>query len=265
MDQKKIQALKELGASDEVITALLADVQQTEKSAEADGVRYKDARPVMDWFSRLLKGEPEVVTKEEAQEEAPPVEETAPPPDPLAAIASLKAMIEAQAAEIAILKAASPVAEEKQGMEDMLPDETAVDDGSGDVAPVEEEGGLTLSSEDLSAIGQVIAATIEPLIGALGITQKLEGHLGELKTMMGGYTKTKDDAQAALVARLDQAEAKVAELAGDLPRSGYRASQSPDNTVQALVTAATMKDGSTPTDDAPFADLVQQLFGQVQR
>jgi len=258
MDQKKIQALKELGASDEVITALLADVQQTEKSAEADGVRYKDARPVVDFFSRLLRGE-QITTKEEAEQPAAEAEGAAEPEQPPDPVAVLKEELAALRAEVATLKADGfpPAEEEKQ-------DEAFAEEPVAEEPMMEEEaGGLTLSSEDLSAIGQVIAATLEPLIGALGITQKLEGHLGELKTMMSGYVKTKDDAQAALISRLDQAEAKVADLAGEAPRAqGYRASAAPDNTVEALVAAATMKDGAMPTADNPFADLVANLFAQ---
>jgi hypothetical protein len=273
MDQKKIQALKDLGASDAVITELLADVQQTEKAADTDGVRYKDAS-IRDLFGRLLRGEAITTKAEEPVEAAPVVEGGAPPADPIALLtAELKALRE----EVATLKAQPPtvvnntlvekaanpvadIAEEKQGgMGDMLPDDGAVEEEMAvEAAPVEEEaGGLTLSSDDLSAIGQVIAATLEPLIGALGITQKLDGHLSELKTMMSGYTKTKDDAQAALTARLDQTEAKVADLIGDAPRaSGYRASQASDNALPALLAA--VKD--SPADAGPFADIVQQLF-----
>jgi hypothetical protein len=284
VDEKKIQALKDLGIPQQTIDALVADVQQTEKAAEADNVRYKEARPVLDFFKALVTGDwSQTTTKEdeermqyapttevapEAQAEAPAEPEA--PPDP---IATLKAQVEALTAEVASLKAPVPadakaadeVVVQEDAFGDAPPDEMAAADDGGDA------GGVTLSAEDLAAIGQVISSALEPLIGALGITSKLEGHLGELKTMMGGYTKTKDDAEAAradeiasLKAAIDQQQAKLAELIGDEPRSGYRASEAKDNVLNDPRIQAAIKDndGNGVTD---FSDLTAQLFPDMVR
>jgi len=274
MDEKKIQALKDLGIPEATINALVADVQQTEKAAEADNVRYKDS-PVKDFFKALITGDWSQAT---TKEDEPPATEVAPavaaepeaPPDPLA---TLKAELETLRAEVATLKAPQvpmdaeddPAQGGDAGADEAAEGEPPIDDGSGDA------GGLTLSSEDLGAIGQLLQSLLEPLIGALGITQKLEGHLGELKTMMGGYTKTKDDAQAAqanevaaLKASIDQQQAKLAELIGSEPRAGYRASEAPDNVLNPQVLAAMKDNGDMSGTD--FSDIAQQLFpGMIRR
>jgi hypothetical protein len=148
------------------------------------------------------------------------------------------------------------------GADEAVEGEPPIDDGSGDTA-----GGLTLSTEDLSAVGEIIKSLLEPLIGALGITSKLEGHLGELKTMMGGYTKTKDDAEAAradeiasLKAAIDQQQAKLAELIGDEPRAGYRASGAQDNVLNDPRIQAAIKDNNGANGQTDFSDLTAQLF-----
>lgn len=260
MDAKKVQALKELGASDDVINALLADVQTTEKAAEAEGVRYK----AFDFFRALFTGEQPATKEAEpaVTTEQPASEPEATPADPVAA---LKEELAALRSEIVALKEGPPAAEAVpaeatvETQADMPTEEVPIDEG---------EGGLTLSPDDLDAIGQVIGAVItsslEPLIGALGITQKLEGHLGELKTMMGGYVKQKDDAQAQQAQAITELKTQVAEIVGDAPRAqGYRASQASDNTLAHALAAAMKTDGTGPSPDDPFADIAAQLFPQL--
>jgi hypothetical protein len=117
------------------------------------------------------------------------------------------------------------------------------------------------ADEFIGAIGAMLDAKLGPLIEALGITTKLDGHMGELKSLLGGFVKTKDDAQAALAARLDQAEAKVADLTGDAPRNaGYRASQAGDQSALLLEALKDTPDAANPGDGHPFADQLGQWF-----
>jgi len=186
-------------------------------------------------------------------------------------LATLKAELETLRAEVATLKAPQvPMDAEDVSEPPETPGETpdAEDISEG---PEETAGGLTLSTEDLSAVGEIIKSLLEPLIGALGITQKLEGHLGELKTMMGGYVTKKDadeaDRQnevAALKASIDQQQAKLAELIGSEPRAGYRASEAADNVLNPQVLAAIKDNGDMSGTD--FSDIAQQLFpGMIRR
>lgn len=138
-----------------------------------------------------------------------------------------------------------------------------------------DEGGLTLSPEDLTAIGQAVATAIAPLVGALDIESKMRGGIDELKTMFGSYQKQKDgtDAErateiATLKAAIEQGAkdgaafaARLAELEGEQPiaTKGYRASQD----------AATIRkkegdeegDRPVPVLNDQFADITAQLFG----
>ncbi len=274
MDQNKIDALKVLGVPEATVKELIADVERTEKAADADGVRYKEQNWIGDLFSRLVRGE-QVAVKEEKQEEAtqPAVSGTlVPGTDELAA---LKAQIETLTTEVAALKAPAMDAEDDpaQGGDSGADEEAEGEppmDGTGD-------NGLTLSSEDLAAIGQmfggVLSSALEPLVGALGITQKLDGHMSELKTLMGGYVKQKEvgdteraNTVAALKATIDQqqaaiteSQAKLTELLGDQPHTGYRPTQAADNTAAAVLAA--VKDGP-PEGGAsgPFDDLISNLF-----
>lgn len=267
MDQTKIDALKTLGVDEATIKSLLADVEKTEKSAEAEGVRYKESRPWHDALIAFLKGEtPAITTKTE-----PPPEPEAAPAPPADPIAALTAQVAALSAELTALKA-GPMDMGGGAMMTDAEDNPAQGGDSGvDETAEGDAGGLTLSPDDLAAIGQVIGtvlqAALEPLIGAMSMTQKLEAGLGELKTLMGGYTKTKDDAEAAreneiaaLKASIDQQQAQLAELVGDAPRAGYRPSQAADNVPwhdpQVL---AAMKDGPGGASTG-FDDLATRIF-----
>lgn len=261
MDQKKIEALKTLGLDEATLKALIGDVERTEKTAESAGVRYKE-QPV-DLLRALLTGEQ---LTQEAAPEPPPA--AAPPADPLATI---KEDLASLRAEIASLKASPPPAAGMDAEDDPAQGgDAGADEAAEGEPPIDEsEGGLTLSTDDLAAIGQVIGSVLqsalEPLIGAMGITQKLEGHLGELKTMMGGYVKQKDDSEAqhaqevaALKTSIEQQQAQLAELLGEQPRAGYRPTQAPDNSpwTDPQVLAA-IKDAA---EGNGFADLTSNMF-----
>jgi hypothetical protein len=257
MDQKKIEALKTLGLDETTLKALIGDVERAEKTAEAEGVRYKEQS--VDLLRALLTGE------QPAQEAAPAADS---PADPLA---TLKEELVALRAEIATLKALPPPAAGMDAEDDPAQGGDAGADEAAEGEPPIDEGdsGLTLSTDDLAAIGQVIGSVVqgalEPLIGAMGITQKLEGHLGELKTMMGSYVKQKDDSEAqhaqevaALKASIEQQQAKLAELLGEQPRASYRPTQATDNSpwTDPQVLAA-IKDAAAGNG---FEDLTSKLF-----
>jgi hypothetical protein len=258
---------REKGVPPEVAAAPLAAMAQADKDAAARQIAFKEQQPAFDLFRALLAGEPAATTKEA---EAPATEPAPEPPvDPLA---TLKEELVALRAEIATLKALPPPAVGMDAEDDPAQGgDAGADEAAEGEPPVDEssDGGLTLSTDDLAAIGQVIGgamqSALEPLVGALGITQKLEGHLGELKTMMGGYVKQKDDSEArhtqevaALKASIEQQQAKLAELLGDQSRAGYRPTQATDNLpwTDPQVLAA-IKDAAAGNG---FGDLTAQLF-----
>jgi hypothetical protein len=276
MDQatydKRVQAYldfaREKGIPPEAAAAPIVAMEQADKEAGEKQIAYKEEKEekadkpaFIDLFRGFFTDET-AATKEEA---AVGVEPPVLPPDP---VASLKEELAALRAEVASLKAP---------MDAETAEETMAEDGMEE--PGEEgNGGLTLSSDDLAAIGQmfggVLQSALEPLVGALGITQKLDGHMTELKNLMGGYVKQKEAGDgeranqvAALKATIDQqqaaiteSQAKLTELLGDQPRNaGYRPSQAADNGAEAMLTA--IKDG--PPDGAPsgpFDDLISNLF-----
>jgi hypothetical protein len=267
MDQKKIEALKTLGLDEATLKALIGDVERTEKAAEIEGVRYKEAGGIKDFFVALLRGDPPETVTKEAEADPSPAE----PPTSDDPLATMKEELASLRAEIATLKAPPPPTAGMDAEDDPAQGgDAGADEAAEGEPPVDEgDGGLTLSTGDFAAIGQVIGSVVqsalEPLIGAMGITQKLEGHLGELKTMMGGYAKTKDDAQAAqaneiatLKASIEQQQAQLADLLGEQPRGGYRPTQVLDNTpwTDPQVLAA-IKDAAAGNG---FEDLTSKLF-----
>ena len=132
-----------------------------------------------------------------------------------------------------------------------------------------DEGGLTLSPEDLTAIGQAVGAALQaalgPLVGAMDMTNKMGAHMAELKTMMAGYggAQAKKDADAAATKeQLDAVQRTLAEFTGDAPAVGYRPSAAADNIVtqagllQTVVTASKEADGD---DMGQFGDIIRGL------
>jgi hypothetical protein len=133
-------------------------------------------------------------------------------------------------------------------------EEDALDDGADD-ALEDDTGGLSLSPDDLTAIGGIITEQLAPLVKALDIATKLAGHVDELKGMMGGVA-TKDDARAVELTALKEQQAKIdarlKELEGDQPRGGvwrpgapaYRASAASDT----VTTNTSLKEGEPAPD-----------------
>jgi hypothetical protein len=257
---------REKGIPPEDAAAPIVALEQADKEAAAKQIAYKEEKGTLsksfDFFRAFFADEQVTVKEEEpAAETVAPASVEAPPPDP---VASLKEELAALRAEIATLKAPMMAGDQETATEDVA--EGGMEEPG--------EGGLTLSADDLAAIGQMFGATLEPLIGAMGITQKLEGHMGELKSLMGAYVKQKDDTEAqranevaALKATIDQqqaaiteSQAKLAELLGDQPRNaGYRPSQAADNGAEQLLAA--IKEGPDGSSSSgPFDDLIANLF-----
>lgn len=255
---------REKGVPPEVAAAPLAAMTQADKDATERQIAFKE-QPV-DLLRALLTGEQPTQEVTPAPPEPPSAVD--PPADPLA---TMKEELASLRAEIATLKASITPGGGDAEDDPAQGGDAGADEATEGEPPINENnnGGLTLSTDDLAAIGQVIGSVVqsalEPLIGAMGITQKLEGHLGELKTMMGGYVKQKDDSEAqhtqevaALKTSIEQQQAQLAELLGEQPRTSYRPTQAADNSpwTDPQVLAA-IKDAATGNG---FEDLTNKLF-----
>ena len=179
------------------------------------------------------------------------------PPKAAAASAPIEGSSEEEAAESPEEAAAEP--------------DAGMDDGSG----------LTLSPEDISAIGQAVSdaltTALGPLVSTMDLTNKIGNHMNDLKTMMGGYTAKKDatDAEraeqiASLQTSLKDTQSKLDELLGLQPAVAPRASEAPSSIVNPFNPAdnkllQAIKDQVAP-DQLPqysneFEDLKLKLFG----
>lgn len=226
MDQRKKEALLQLGLSEQSLAAVLGTAELKEKEADQAGIRYKDADPIL---------------------------------------AALKAWIGETVKEVL----AAPVADEVPVVEE--PAAATKDDGEGDMEVMAEEpeveeqadgmedvGGLTLSPEDITAIGEAVAAAIQaslaPLVGAMDMETKMRGHLNEIKGLFGNYTTTKDAETAQTKAKVENIDARLKELEGDQPAvQSTRPSRDPATAIRtdaellAVVKAA--NNGAGPFDD----------------
>ena len=154
-------------------------------------------------------------------------------------------------------------------------EEDAIGDMPMDEAPA--EGGLTLSPEDLTAIGEAISAALQgsvaQIMGALDLEKKVAGHV---QGLLAPYTATKDASDAEKVEQIAQlqtalkdTQSKLDELLGLQPAVTPRASASassmlnPFNPADAALIAS-VKD-QVPPDQQPyvneFEDLKLKLFG----
>jgi hypothetical protein len=245
MDATKVAALKTLGFSDSDITELEARANATEKAADDAQTAYKadDAEP-------------------EAEAELPDmvingVTYKAFPPKPASA-APVEGSPEEEAAESPEEEAAEPDAQ--------------MDDGA---------GGLTLSPEDIGAIGDAVAQALQsalgPLVSTMDLTNKIGTHMNDLKTMMGGYQTKKDATDAekseqilALQVSLKATQDQLSELLGLQPEVAPRTSAAPasvlnpfnpaDNALLASVKDQVPADQQQQTSNG-FEDLKLKLFG----
>jgi len=167
---------------------------------------------------------------------------------------------------------------EEEAAESPEEEQTEMDAGEGDAM---DAGGLTLSPEDIQAIGQAVSdaltTALGPLVSTMDLTNKIGSHMDELKGMMGGYTAKKDatDAEkaeqiAALKAQQEATQAKLDELLGLQPATPARATTAPQTALNPFNPAdnallASVKD-QIPADQQMFSngfeDLAKNLFGR---
>jgi hypothetical protein len=158
------------------------------------------------------------------------------------------------------------------------------EDAIGDAPVVEEvvdEGGLSLSPEDLAAIGETVASAIQAglaqVMGAMDLEKKVAGHI---QGMMAPFQATKESEQAArdeqiaaLQATLKTAveqqaatKAQLDELLGVQPAVTPRASESAQTVINPWIPSDNQLlesiKAQVPADQQfAFGDLVQNLFG----
>jgi len=243
---EKIAALKVLGLSEEMIADVQLKAEATEKTADAEQVAFKADEPVAE--------EPQATPEL---------------PDMIINGVTYKAFPAGMDKKV---EEADTVIEE-----DAFPpaaDDAAVEE------PTADEGGLTLTPEDITAIGEAVAQAIQaalgPLVSTMDLEKKVGSHMDELKAMMGGYTAKKDADEAekteqiqALKAQQQSTQLKLDELLGIQPEVTPRASVAPASILNPFNPAdnallAAVKD-QIPADQQPFVnefeDLKLKLFG----
>jgi hypothetical protein len=220
-DDSKIQALKAL-IGEEAVNGIIAQVQATQKEADAAGVAYKEATSTTGTNAggglTLTAANGGTGFTLSASDVARFVTE------PVAVKAEGEAMAEGEAEEEEV-------------------DERIY---AGDLEP----------GELVSMIATAVKEAIAPLVNAMDMTTKMSAMVEELKGLMGATSKSdeiallqeqqarKDQESAqlkaaveskmsALETQLNAARTELAELTGEQPRAvkGYRASQAPDTIV----------------------------------
>ena len=154
---------------------------------------------------------------------------------------------------------------------------TAVEEDA--IEPMTEEpaeGGLTLSPEDLTAIGEAISTALQAglaqVMGALDLEKKVAGHV---QGLMAPYTAQKDASEAervqeiaTLKATIDSTQTKLNELLGLQPEVAPRAIESAQTVINPWIPSdnqllESVKNQVSPNDQFAFGDLVQNLFGNT--
>lgn len=143
--------------------------------------------------------------------------------------------------------------------------------GEGMAMEEEPEGGLTLSPEDLSAIGQAFSTALTealaPLMGLLDIEKKMAAHV---QTVMGGYQTQKDSEAAEQRATVESLAATVkaqgetlADLTGTQPAAVVTRGSASQSTIvsESDPLVATVKAQQEPAYTHPFGDMMGKLFG----
>jgi len=252
-DPTKVAALKTLGFSDDDITSLQAQAEATEKAATEQQVAFKADEPATQ-EADVTPELPDIIVNGVTYKAFPPKAAAA------AAGAPVEGSPEEEAAE-------SPEEEQAE-----------MDAGEGDAM---DGGGLTLSPEDIQAIGQAVSdaltTALGPLVSTMDLTNKIGSHMDELKGMMGGYTTKKDATDAekaeqitALKAQQEATQAKLDELLGLQPATPARATTAPQTALNPFNPAdnallASVKD-QIPADQQMFSngfeDLTRNLFNR---
>ena len=170
---EKIAGMKAIGFTDDDIAGFSAQATQTEKAADGMLVASKADDPVLVNTTTQQGALADEITINGVTYKAMPP------------------MLPGNAAEDAA----------DGGADDMA--ETPIDDGTA-------EGGLTLSPEDLSAIGQAVGDAIQgavaQIMGALDLEKKVGAHV---QGMMAPYTATKDAADAERAEQITQLQTSL--------------------------------------------------------
>lgn len=239
--KKEFETLAGDAESRAFLTQLLSTVQTTDKAAQ-ESATYKatddSTRNITINLSYPASASAEglAATVKAAVEQALLAEKAAPPFSP----ADEEPAVEAEA---------------KMDGEEMLMEEEP-----------SAEGGLTLSPEDLTAIGEAFAAQLAPalaqVMGALDLEKKVAGHV---QTMLQPYQTQKDAADAERAAEIATLQStlkatndKLAELMGETP-AAYKGHRITDNPV----VSEARKEQLVPTAPtaADFDPIVAQLMG----
>jgi len=270
-DPTKVAALKTLGFSDDDITSLQAQAEATEKAATEQQIAFKADEPEMAQSVQTDAMPGERFKAANGDEYVKSPSEL----DPTGAYYAVKAFPPKAAAAAVAPAEGTP---EEEAAESPAEEQTEMDAGEGDS---QDAGGLTLSPEDIQAIGQAVSealtAALGPLVSTMDLTNKIGSHMDELKGMMGGYTAKKDatDAEkteqiAALKAQQEATQAKLDELLGLQPATPARATTAPQTALNPFNPAdnallASVKD-QIPADQQMFSngfeDLAKNLFGR---
>lgn len=207
-----------------------------EKEAQLKSLTEGDPTLLADLLSRVA------TTDKEAQESGATYKD------------DLRALIREELASLLTEKAAPPDEPPIEAKADMI--EEVADEATDAMA--EESGDYLgdMSAADFQAmLSEALAAALAPLVKSLDIAGKMAGHMDELKSMMGGYTATKDAALAEVKETITAVQAQVADLSGSQPRilaGGFRASQSP---------ATVTTDETKIKETGPSADPKAAAFG----
>ena len=152
-----------------------------------------------------------------------------------------------------VLKAAPPVVE---GAPEEEAAETPVEEAAEPPDEADDPAALTLSQGDIdaiaSSIGAAVTQAIQPLLGLLDIEKKMQGHVQGMLAPFQQAEAKKDSELAELKETVKTQAATIAEIAGDQPAVGYRASQARDNVLTDASLLAAVKaqnPGAGPWDD----------------
>jgi hypothetical protein len=202
----------------DLLKTLLAQVDTTDKAAQAAGVTHKEAEQPPAWFAPVLAR----LDALEATTKAAHVTNIVTPPSTTVEPGTIAQFIDGK--WVPTTKAAPPFAKaddtvpEAEAKADEMPvEETVVEDEP------EDDSALTLSSGDIAAIAQAVAPVVQQavatIMGGMDLEKKVAGHV---QTMMAPLQAQKDDATAKLTERVTTLETSVKNVAqGEFPASLY--------------------------------------------
>lgn len=228
--EQKIAQLKALGLSGPMIADLLTDTIQTEKTAEASGVRYKEATSAELSQIATLKAQLAALEKAlggakkaEPEEEADEADE-----ETLAQERATEAAVPAVPADVA---AAVEAVEETEKLD--APDELEDFDDAFDESTLR----ALIREECVQAITQALAPLTEQLALATKLEKQIGGLQSDLKAAFGGVAtkaaaveKAVEAEQSAVGGELAALKAKLDALQGTTTR--YQASTALDTVTQ---------------------------------